>query len=150
MTSKPGLGLAFVALLLSSVLLPGCGSGDFRMADVSGVVTLDGEPLSNARVQFQPQRSGESIVVGPTSFGTTDSTGRYSLSTRKHGKGAVVGTHRVSVSTFDQRLVDPQNSDRVETLEEERVPARYRAPTELVFDVPRSGSAEANFDLQSK
>ncbi len=150
MTSDRWAKAASVIALGVAALALGCGSGDFRMADVSGVVTLDGEPLSKARIQFQPQRSGDSPVVGPTSFGTTDSSGRYVLSTRKHGDGAVVGRHLVSLSTFDQQLVDPQNSDRVEVLEKERVPARYRAPTELVFEVPPRGSDEANFDLQSK
>lgn len=132
--------------LLGVAGIAGCG-GEFQMARVSGVVTLDGEPLQNANIQFQPQRSGDSMVVGPTSFGTTDSNGRYTLETRKHGGGAVVGKHLVSMSTFDQRMVDPQNSDRTEVLAEERVPARYRAPSELQFEVPRRGTSDANFEL---
>jgi hypothetical protein len=150
MTSNQPIELKTLAALLAVIVIPGCGSSDFQIADVSGVVTLDGEPLSNAMVQFQPQRSGDNLVVGPTSFGTTDSAGNFVLKTRKHGDGAVVGPHRVSLSTFDQRLVDPQNSDRVEVVAKERVPARYRAPTELVFEVPSRGTSEAKFDLQSK
>lgn len=150
MTSNQPSKLRTWAALFAVIFIPGCGSSDFQIADVSGVVTLDGEPLSNAMVQFQPQRSGDSLVVGPTSFGTTDSAGHFVLKTRKHGDGAVVGSHRVSLSTFDQRLVDPQNSDRVEVLAKERVPSRYRAPTELVFEVPGRGTSEAKFDLQSK
>ena len=128
--------------------LVGCG-GDFPVAPVSGVVTLDGEALPNASLFFQPQRSGDSPIVGPPSFGVTDDEGRFTLITTGGDSGAVVGRHVVSVSTFESRMVDPKNSDRVEVVSEEVIPRRYRAPSELTFEVPSSGSDEANFSLEA-
>ncbi|QDT69332.1 hypothetical protein MalM25_22680 [Planctomycetes bacterium MalM25] len=137
-----------VAVLVPLALLVGCG-GEFQMAPVSGVVTLDGEPLANASLYFQPQRTGADPVVGPPSIGVTDEQGRYNLRAQSSDTGAVVGEHRVSISTFESRMVDPQNSDRVEIVSEERVPPRYRSPSELTYSVSRGGADDANFDLTS-
>lgn len=134
---------------LASALLLGCG-GQFQTADVSGVVTLDGEALSNASLFFQPQRRGSDPLVGPPSIGVTDEQGRYSLSTADGESGAVVGNHVVSISTFESRMVDPQNSDRVEVVSKERVPAEYRSPSQLRFTVPSDGSDAADFQLTSQ
>ncbi len=130
-------------------MLLGCFGGDFQFANVEGKVTLDGEPLANALVRFNPQRSGESALVGPSSSGLTDEEGHYKLKTHEDRSGAVVGSHRVSISTYETRLVDPENSDRIEVVQKEMVPAKYRSPTELRFDLPPSGANEANFELTS-
>lgn len=140
--SKGLTALAPIALLV------GCG-GEFQMAPVSGVVTLDGEPLANASLYFQPQRTGSGPIVGPPSIGVTDEEGRFRLRAQTNDTGAVVGEHRVSISTFESRMVDPQNSDRVEVVSEERVPPRYRAPSQLTFTVPSGGADDANFELTS-
>ncbi|MEM6329130.1 MAG: carboxypeptidase regulatory-like domain-containing protein [Planctomycetota bacterium] len=111
------------------------------------MITLDGKPLPDATVRFNPKQQGGSPMVGPSSFGTTDSQGRYTLRTHKGRSGAVVGRHVVSVSTYATELVDPQNSDETRVLSEERVPKRYRTPSELTYEVPSGGTGDANFDL---
>ena len=65
-------GFPFVALacLASLVLLVGCG-GNPDLADVKGVVTLDGQPLPNAFVMFTPEGSGT------VSFGQTGDDGNF-------------------------------------------------------------------------
>lgn len=135
--------------LLTVSLLVGCG-GEFQLAPVAGEITLDGEPLVNAAVYFQPQRNGDNQVVGPPSLGVTDESGHYSLKNTEQYNGALVGKHIVSISTFESRMVDPKNSDRLEIVSKERVPKRYRAPSELTIEVPSGGIDTANFDLQSR
>ncbi len=73
-------------------LVAGCAKGP-PMAEVEGVVTLNGTPLDNIQVEFNPEASG-----GVRSFGTTDSSGRYTLKS-DDGKrtGAVVGTHKITL-----------------------------------------------------
>lgn len=134
-------------LALATVV--GCG-GEFQTASVSGVVTLDGEPLSNASVYFQPQRRGSDPITGPPSIGVTDDQGRYNATTTEGHNGALVGAHRVSISTFEKRMVDPKNSDRTEVVSKERVPQRYRSPSELTLEVPSGGVSDADFQLISK
>jgi hypothetical protein len=35
---------------------------------VSGVITLDGQPLANAHIAFQPEATGGNTVVGPVQW----------------------------------------------------------------------------------
>ena len=62
-----------LAPILLGLLLAGCGSED-ELATVKGKVTLNGEPLEGATVQFQPTAEG-----GAPSSGQTDGKGRYEL-----------------------------------------------------------------------
>ena len=67
-----------VLCLLSMVLacaLSGCGGGaSYELVPVSGRVTLDGQPLANARVSFQPAR--DQSDPGPGASGVTDAEGK--------------------------------------------------------------------------
>lgn len=78
--------------LLLSVLLAGCGSGGPELTPVSGTVTLDGKPLAEAGVLFTPQEGGR-----PAS-GSTDAEGRFTLTTKTSGDGAMLGMNQVAVS----------------------------------------------------
>jgi hypothetical protein len=129
------------------LITAGCGGSPFRVQPVSGVVTLDGVALPNARLSFQPRRAGDAVVAGPGSYGTTDANGRYQLRTLDGQRGAVVGTHDVTISTY-QAKADPANDEpTVET--PEKVPPRYFQPGVLTFVVPATGSNSANFHLVS-
>lgn len=69
----------------------GCGSGGPTPVPVTGTVTLDGKPVEGATVTFSPQFDGQPAM------GTTDKEGKFSLSTRPLGEGALPGKHLVSV-----------------------------------------------------
>lgn len=100
--------------LLLVLLVAGCGSGEFQITNVSGTVTFDDEPLVGAEVVFAPMGEADAIDVGPVSVGTTDAEGRYSLTTIRGQKGAVVTKHRVSVG-----LKDISRSEVARRLDEE-------------------------------
>ncbi len=136
-----------MTVVAASVLLccAGCGS-PFEIAPVSGVVTLDDKPLANATIFFMPMGDG---AIGPSSSAVTGDDGRFTLKTPEDGEGAVVGKHRVSISTVvdtpasgDDNIYD--NSNR------EKLPSRYNSASTLEFDVPAEGTDAANFALQSK
>ena len=61
---------------------------------VTGTVTLDGQPVANARVQFVPDKLKG--TTGAMASGTTNAQGEYELETATV-KGAIVGHHKVSV-----------------------------------------------------
>jgi len=126
------------ALLL---FLGGCSSD--KLAPVSGTVTMDGKPLANANVNFQP--IGSDKEVGPGSYGKTDANGHYSLRliATKERTGAVVGKHKVSITL---ELKDQSDVSR----EKQPIPARYNAKSTLEIDVPSGGKDDANFSLDSK
>jgi hypothetical protein len=134
----------FIWMLL---LAAGCGGPAYRVQPVSGTVTLDGHPLADARVSFEPRREGDAFVAGPGSYGITDATGRYQLRTLDGQRGAVVATHDVTISTY-QGKADPA-SDEPTIITPEKVPARYFEPGSLTFTVPADGSEAADFQLVS-
>ena len=146
-TSKVGFG-QFLVIAIVIVATVGCGGSEFEIAPVSGVVTFNDQPLAKATIRFIPQRQGDSSVVGPSSRAITDEQGQFSLKTDTGQRGAVVGPHIVSISTREARMVDPANSDEVEVVTEELIPSRYRSPSELRFNVPDSGTSDADFALK--
>lgn len=81
------------------VCLTGC-SEPYQVAEVDGVLLLNGKPGNKIYLQFIPEPSEN--VKAPTSTATTDDTGHFTLQLEeKNGKtrpGAVVGMHRVVLS----------------------------------------------------
>lgn len=73
----------------------GCGKPDVELGTVTGVVTMEGEPLPDAIVRFLPTAEGR------TSQGTTDSAGRYKLEYSPRASGARVGPATVMIMTGD-------------------------------------------------
>ncbi|QDT65132.1 carboxypeptidase-like regulatory domain-containing protein [Calycomorphotria hydatis] len=111
--------LACTAIVVS--LLCGCGQQSVPIANVSGTVTLNGEPLPMAHVTFVPQGKGH------PSHATTDNDGNYSL-VYKTTSGAVVGDHTVLISAVDAEVQDGV----------ERVPYCYNRDSELSVTVENS------------
>lgn len=141
--------MSFLTPLLALSVL-GCGSSEFDMVPVSGIVTLDGKPVSGARVIFSPQRSGQdALSAGPASDGKTDDDGRYSLASSIDGTGgAVVGSHTVTISTY---LAESDRSrDTYAILREEEIPQKYNEPGALTVEVPPGGSDTVDFELHSQ
>jgi hypothetical protein len=132
------LGLAAVAAL-------GCGR---EFAPVSGKVTLNGQPVAGATVVFQPIAREGSIDAGPGSVGTTNDKGEYTLTADTGQKGAVVGKHRVMISSLGVKPGSEGGDQRGGPPLENRLPGVYNdADTSLTFDVPAGGTNKADFPL---
>jgi len=134
--------------------LAGCGSSDYELASVSGKVTLNGEPLPDALVNFEP--TSEKSFTGPGSHGLTDAQGQSTLTTVEGSNGAVVGSHVVRITTrklneegaMSDANVLLQSRKGNPNATEEKVPLKYLGGNSpLTFVVPRGGSNAANFDL---
>jgi hypothetical protein len=129
-------------LLPLLLLLTGCG-GPYRIAPISGRVTLNGQPLANAAVSFQPVASEGKMNPGPGSGAFTDSDGRYTLVVVGHEtRGAVVGKHKVRITLVADTDSADDRPKRVKQL-----PAKYNKKTTLEYDVPPGGSTAADFPL---
>src|SRR5262245_52492362 len=101
-------------LIVLGLLLPllGCSGEGYKVAAVSGRVTLDGKPLARAYVHFAPIGSKDRIAPGPTSQGRTDSDGRYTLTLDSNRRpGAVVGKHKVYIITVDTQVTTGELPD---------------------------------------
>ena len=135
------------AACLGIALLVGCGgSSTYELAGVSGVVTLDGNPVPYTRVTFQPRSSGDPMEAGPSSVAECDDTGRFVLKTIPGDEGAVVGTHTVRISSLGPPR-DLSGDTNVGPLPVDAFPAQYNTDSTLTFDVPAGGTTEANFPL---
>src|SRR5262249_9456960 len=126
-------------------------------APVSGTVYLNGKPLANALVQFQPIGTRENPNPGRGSFGATDANGKFTLRYDGEKDGAVVGNHRVAITTMINKQkveIDPDKGspDGVDPAQKpgpEKIPARYNDKTTLTFEVPRGGTDKADFRLET-
>jgi hypothetical protein len=133
-------------LSLPLLLLAGCGGEPYKVAPVSGRVTLNGQPLANASVTFSPVATGGNLEPGPGSYATTDTDGRYTLKIiGKESRGAVVGKHKVRIALVEQER-DPSD-DRPKRTTVKQLPEKYNAKTTLEVDVPDKGTDSADFQL---
>jgi hypothetical protein len=123
-------------LLIVLLLALGCGKG-YKLAPVSGRVTLDQHPLANAEVRFVPT-AGQDL---PYSIDVTD----------EGTPGAVVGPHHVTISMNQARAkIVPRAGTRGAPKLGELLPSKYNRNSTLSCDVPPEGKNYANFDLTSK
>lgn len=124
----------------------GCSSSAAPIVPVSGRVTLDGQPLRKALVQFMPVARPNSIEApGPGSTGVTDENGNYTLTTiGAAAPGAVAGDHIVAIYTV---FGPSQRSDAGGG--KEILPAKYHSATELKFTVRPGDANVANWELTS-
>ncbi len=135
----------FVIALMSLTAIVGCGGGNaYEVAPVSGRVTLNDKPLAGATVTFEP--AGTAAELGPSSFGKTDSDGRYVLETVTNSEpGATVGNHVVRI-TADSEQKDSDAPDPSAAVGQ--IPLKYNLESELKFEVTPSGTTKADFDLK--
>jgi hypothetical protein len=119
-----------LALLIVSAALvmtcAGCGPGGAELGSVTGRVTLDGQPVAGASIEFQPESGSPSIAI-------TDDDGNYEMLYTRDRKGARIGTHEVTISGGKNISV----------------PKKYARKSDLVVEV-KSGSNVHNFELTSK
>jgi hypothetical protein len=132
------LGTLRWAPLAALVVLSGCGGSGLKvpaLGKVHGTVTLDGKPLPNAAVSFQPV-SGKD---GP-SQALTDKEGKYTLTYLPGHPGAAIGEHTVRITG---KPADAPASVK------ETVPPKYNEKSELKVAV-KEGDNTHDFKLESK
>jgi hypothetical protein len=134
-----------------AVLAAGCSSEGYKIAPVSGRVTLNGKPVEKAAVMFQPVAPEGNYNPGPGSYGITDAEGRYTLKLiGKETPGAVVGKHKVRIENYTEPDDSADDRPRKRPKPAVPIPAKYnQIEAKLEFDVPPKGSDSANFDLTS-
>jgi hypothetical protein len=107
-----------VALLLL-IAATGCSDSGLHLAPVAGVVTLDGKPVSEAGIMFQPADAS----IGPPAYGATDENGRFELITANQ-PGAAIGEHRVAISKTESIAI-PQQRGLPIYKTKEHIPPKY-------------------------
>ena len=146
------------SLVTALLLLGGCNSApsanydSIELVQVSGNVTLDGEPLPNAVVTFEAEG-------GQFSYGLTDDSGSYTLQFDSEMEGVRPGKKTVRISTTrkilglntEDEAGEAPSDEAASTSDEpagERVPAKFNSESTLIADVTEDETA-FDFDLQS-
>ncbi len=139
------LGCVLLAVVIP---LTGCGGSGFKVAPVAGTVTLDGNPVGGLIVNFQPASVKGTTEPGPGSYAWTDKDGHFSMAliSEKDYPGAVVGKHRVTLSS---PLPDQSPSDdRIPRSSKPLLPPEHEGKS-FEFEVPADGTEKADFVLTS-
>jgi hypothetical protein len=133
---------------LAAVAAAGCSGQKLRdgFAEVHGTVTLDKAPLADAQVEIVTEKG--------TSYGRTDSSGRYVAEYSRSLKGAAAGPATVKIRTSivypgedtSALKVDPKTGD---FKKEEKLPAKYNTKSELKIEIKENGGPY-DFDLTGK
>jgi hypothetical protein len=113
-------GLAVVVLAI--VIQTGCGYRRPGLAQVTGVVTLDGEPVGGASVSLTP------VAGGRQANGGTNEKGIFFLSSYASRDGAILGKHRVSVTKM---VPTPAAEKRLRQRQEQTTTAEGQEETAL-------------------
>jgi hypothetical protein len=166
------LCLSVLGLALCPIL--GC-SGRPPVGSVAGTVTLNGEPLPNVGLIFQPVGSGAdhaSDAVGGAetkkgakyaanhipSYGQTDSNGEFTLKFSDNSRaGALVGEHMVIITEKQEgatpdddeppRLIVPKTRSQSRPSERSKIPLKWRDGSAR-FTV-NSGTNQADLELSN-
>ncbi|MBI1249681.1 carboxypeptidase regulatory-like domain-containing protein [bacterium] len=144
----------FTIALLGGIVfsLSGCGGPSInydsvQLLPVSGTVTLDGEPLAGATVQFQDEKTFT------FSFGYTDEAGNYKLQFDSQMAGCIPGEKSVRITTTgpigEGEGYEAGESEVPGGGKKERLPARYNKKSELRAHVTPE-QVVFDFDLKSK
>ncbi len=128
--------LALVAVGCDFPRQPGLDYDSLGLTEVTGVVTMDGEPLSGATVSMLPAGSFSG------SYGKTDASGNYRMMYTSEKSGVMPGEKVVRVSTADLGPESPRGA--------ERVPAKYNSKSTLTVTIPEGSSLVWNIELDSK
>ncbi len=135
-----------LSLMIAVVsLASGCGPSGPTRAEVTGTVTLNGEPVAEGSINFFPVAG----VKGPEA-GAAIREGKYHI---PRNVGPVVGENRVELRAFQKsgrRIQDPTAPPGTMTEEIANIfPVEYNTNSTLVRDVQK-GKNEFVFEIPLK
>lgn len=102
-------GANYRSFLLLAIVITGCSGGrdkskELNLHAISGMVTLDGSPVSTGSLRLTPKPSTQPLR---TISGIIDDSGTYMLTTYTDQDGAAAGEYEVSYSNIRQLDMDP-------------------------------------------
>jgi hypothetical protein len=132
------------ALLFLSAFAGCTDSDDPLRGEVRGEVTLDGQPIDDGSISFEPIEDN----VGPTSGGSIEA-GHYRV---RQSNGPAIGTNRVEINVprkTGRQIPHPANPGA--TIDEivEAAPPKYNERSEQVVDV-KPGKNTFDFHMESE
>jgi hypothetical protein len=132
--------LKIASCLVACLLLVGCSEkpasnyDGLGLVPVSGVVTLDSQPLAGAVVTFD-------APDGQFAYGMTDGSGKYSLQVDSEMKGCPRGQRLVRISTTRKILglnsseEGGEPGEKKPVQESEKVPSKFNKESTMTVEV---------------
>ena len=130
--TKPRTAAYPACFVILMACFAGCGTGGPQLAPVSGRVTIDGKPMANIDVTFQPDE------MRPASYGRTDPDGHYELGYKKGVQGALVGQHTVRITVERSVVPNPPH-----------IAAKFNSQSDLRREV-KAGQNNFDFDATTE
>jgi len=136
-------------IALVAIISGGCGEpgGDgLPREPISGTVNLDGKPLANGTIQFQPASQAEGIAAGGMIV-----DGRFEV---RKAEGPVPGKYKVQIDSLDEArppLAEGELPGAIEVPKRRTrrmIPPRYNSQTELIAEVKPGVPNTFPFDLK--
>ncbi len=132
----------FLAMAVAALAaISGCGAKSDRF-EVSGTVTLDGQPLDDAAIRLT------SLGVDKASAGAVIQGGEFRI---PQDKGLRAGDYQVEINAPDNEgppVMSPGPGGGIPTARE-RVPAEYNVNSEKTITVTADGDNHCVFDIVS-
>ena len=138
------LDLARVAITICLAVFEGCGPVDgLHRQSVSGIVTLDGQPLAAGAIHFEPEPNQAITAVGATI--------RDGVFTIAKSQGPIPGSYivRIYASSGTQPTPAKGQTEHSRRPMVEQIPDKYNANSELRASVTIGGPNHWRFELLS-
>jgi hypothetical protein len=134
----------FCFVVIFMLCIVGCtNNNSMKITPASGVLTQNGKPLADVRIEFRK------IDTGSLSFAETDSQGRFKL-VHTHGKnGAEIGKYLVSIFRKSKPLPVPAGQptpSEPQMTPEEQISMTNQTPIEI--EIKESGTNEFVIDIK--
>jgi hypothetical protein len=129
--------------LMIAMAAVGCGGGppSGRLA-VSGEVLLDGQPLDQGAVQFQPEGTTSKLNAGGVI-----TNGKYRIDTEH---GLPPGKYKVSITSVPKDTRSAQEiMDKPGAPPTERIAAKYNTESSEIVEVSKTGKNQFDFKVES-
>ncbi|QDT66683.1 carboxypeptidase-like regulatory domain-containing protein [Calycomorphotria hydatis] len=145
MLIKMNFTWAIMWFMFPIMVATGCGQKltKLPLVPVNGTVTMDGQPLANAEVEFSPIEVEmiDGYLGGSGANGPTNNKGFYHMHLGS-SRGVQPGRYLVRIH---QIATDEQSGNDIEM-----VPAKYNSKSEIEVTITEDGNKDLNFELSSK
>ncbi|MBM3999665.1 MAG: hypothetical protein FJ297_09040 [Planctomycetes bacterium] len=143
MRQHPLAAWCCVAVCLASLI--GCGKANPRK-EVTGMITLKGEPLDQGVIEFHPLGEGTKELPA-TMEGAVIAKGEYKVPVEQ---GLVPGKYKVIITSGDG--INPSNPDGMPEpsgnfVSKDRIPPAFNSESKVEVEVTSSGPNRFNFDV---
>lgn len=133
-------------LSLVALCVTGCGSGDgLNRQAVSGVATVDSNPIPNGSVTFEP------LFQGGIGGGAVISQGKFSIA---RAEGLPPGKYRISVTGDDGSgfavSQGKMPGDEIMPAKKQLVPASWNSKSKHEIEIKNTGSNAIEIKIDSK